>query len=114
MILSTFKNINLALAFFLELGVLVAWGYWGFSTQAGALAKFALGIGIPVIAIIVWALFGAPTAIWHLNGPWRLLLQIVFFGSAVVALFIAGQPIWGMVFALLFVVNTILIYVWAQ
>jgi len=42
------------------------------------------------------------------------MLQIVFFGSAAVALFVAGQPALGVVFALLFVINTTLVYVWAQ
>jgi Protein of unknown function (DUF2568) len=114
MLLSIAKNINLALAFFLELGVLAAWGYWGFSTGPGVLAKIGLGIGIPVIAIIIWALFGAPTATWHLYGPWRLLLQIIFFGSAVAALYMAGRPGWSLAFALLFVLNTILVYIWKQ
>ncbi len=114
MILVALKNANLALAFFLELGVLASLGYWGFHTGSGVIAKIVLGIGLPALAIVVWGLFGSPQATWHLDGIWRLILQIVFFGSAAVALYVAGQRVWGVVFALLFVINTTLIYVWAQ
>jgi hypothetical protein len=114
MFLATIKNANLGLAFLLELGVLAALAFWGFSTGSGTLAKIVLGIGLPALAIVVWALFGSPQATWHLNGIWRLILQIIFFGSAAVALYAAGQRVWGVVFALLFVLNTILVYAWGQ
>jgi hypothetical protein len=114
MVLTALKNANLALAFFLELAVLAALGYWGFHTGQGILARIGLGIGIPVGAVIVWALFGAPQAIWHLQGFWFLLLQVVFFGSGAVALMAASQRTLGIVFALICVVNLALIYAWAQ
>ena len=114
MFLTAFKNANLALAFFLELGVLVALGYWGFQMGQGTIAKIGLGIGAPLMAVVVWGLFGAPNAVWHLNGPWRLILEVVFFGSAAVALFVSGQRVLGVPFALVFVLNHALIYAWAQ
>ena len=114
MSLTTIKNANLALAFLLELCVLAALVFWGFSSGSGTLIKIVLGIGVPVLAIIIWALFGAPRGPWHLNGIWYLLLKIVFFGSAVVALYIAGQHVLGVVFALIFVVNMVLLYAWGQ
>ena len=42
MFLSAIKISNLALAFFLELCVLVAFGYWGFHTGQGTLAEIGL------------------------------------------------------------------------
>src|SRR5437667_10825303 len=103
MILTMIKNANLAMAFFLELGVLVALGYWGYQTGQGTIAKIGLGIGAPAVAVVVWGLFGAPKAVWRLDGPWRLILEVVFFGSAAVALFAAGQRVQGVAFALAFV-----------
>ena len=114
MVLIIIKNANLALAFFLELGVLAALGYWGFQTGQGTIARIGLGIGAPVVAVVMWGLFGAPKAVWHLNGPWRLILEVVFFGSAAVALFAAGQRVLGVAFALVFVLNSILIRALAQ
>ena len=111
---SAIKNANLALTFFLELGVLVALGYWGFQTGQGTGAKFALGLGAPAAAIVAWALFGAPTARWHLKGIWRVLLQIIFFGSAALALAVAVSPALGITWALICIVNIALNYAWKQ
>jgi hypothetical protein len=114
MFLTFIKNANLALAFFLELGVLAALAYWGFQTGQGTIARIALGIGAPAVAIAVWALFGSPQAMWHLDGIFRVLLEVVFFGSAAVALFAAGQHVLGIAFAVVFVLNTVLASVLGQ
>ena len=114
MMLTIMKNANAGLGFFLELGVLVALGYWGFHAGQGTIAKIVLGIGAPVVAVVVWSLFGAPTAVWHLYDPWRLILYIGFFGSAALALYAADQRILGVAFALVFVLNCTLIYALAQ
>lgn len=114
MLLTGLKNANLLVMFLLELGVLAALAYWGFVTGPGMLAKFGLGLGAPALAIVVWALFGAPTAKWHLYGIARVLLKVIFFGSAAIALFFAGQQVLGIVFALIFLLNAVLSAVWAQ
>ncbi|MEO7021946.1 MAG: YrdB family protein [Ktedonobacteraceae bacterium] len=108
--LAIIKNANAVLAFFLELGVLVALGYWGVHTGRGIIAKIGLGIGAPAVAIVVWSLFGAPNATWHLHEPWFFILQIIFFGSAAVALFATGQRTLGVGFGLVFALNLVLIY----
>jgi len=108
------QNANLALAFLLELCVLVALGYWGFQSGQGMIAKIGLAIGAPVIAIVIWALFGAPRATWSLPGYWHLIVEVVFFGAAAVALFAAGQWQLAIAFALVVVINHTLLYVWAQ
>ncbi|HEY3992493.1 MAG TPA: YrdB family protein [Ktedonobacteraceae bacterium] len=112
--LSLLKNLNLALAFLLELGVLAALCYFGFTIQPNPPLKISLGIGLPVVAIVIWALFGAPRSKRRLQGLPFLLLQIVFFGCAAVVLYIVGQHLLGIIFALVFVLNTVLAYVWGQ
>jgi hypothetical protein len=112
--LAALKNINLALAFLLELAVLAALGYWGFTTGEGMLVRIGLGIGIPLVAIILWALFGAPRAAWRLHGFRLWILRVVFFGGAAMALIAASLPLLGVVFALICVVNLALISAWAQ
>jgi hypothetical protein len=114
MVLTALKNANLALAFFLELAVLAALGYYGFSTGQGTLSKIGLGLGLPAVAVVVWALFGAPKAVWRVQRPWFLILQLAFFGSAVVALFAASQRVLEVVFAPIFVVNLALTYALGQ
>jgi len=48
--------LNLAFRFLLETAAFVAIGYWGFSQQSGIM-RFLLGIGLPVIAAVIWAIF---------------------------------------------------------
>lgn len=108
------KLANLVLAFLLELGVLIALGYWGLQTGQGTIAPIGLGIGAPLLAIGVWAVFGAPRSEQRLRGPWLLMLRVIFFGSGAVALWAAGQQITGVVFALISSINLVLIYAWKQ
>ena len=105
------KWVNLALRFLLELAVLVALGYWGFHVDRGMLVKVGLGIGAPLVAAGVWAIFGAPKSDHHLTGGWYVLLEIVVFGSAAIALAAARQTTLAAVFAAVVVVNAVLLRV---
>jgi hypothetical protein len=108
--LEAIKSVNATLAFVLELGVLAALGYWGWTLGPGLLARIGLLIGLPLLAILVWGMWGAPRSKWQLQGLWFLLLRIVFFSSAVVALTNASQYTMGVIFALLTVLFLVLTY----
>ncbi|BCL81269.1 YrdB family protein [Ktedonobacteria bacterium brp13] len=112
--LALLKNANLGLALLLEIGVLAALCYFGFVVEASWPGKIGLGLGLPVVAIVIWAIFGAPTSRRRLKGFPFLLLQIIWFGSAAVALYLASQSMLALIFALLFVLNTVLAYTWDQ
>ncbi len=105
---------NLALRFLLELVALAALGYWGFQAGDGPLMKAILTLGAPLLAIVLWSLFGAPRAWRPLTGAWHLLLDAIVFGSAVPALIAAGQPLLALVFGVLLVGNRLLLYLWKQ
>lgn len=114
MVLTLLKGINLGVAFFLELGVLAALGYWGFTTGQNTLLKIILGLGAPAVAIVVWAIFGAPKSSTQLQGAAYLALQAVFFGAGALALAVAGQRGLGIAFALIAVVNSAAAAIWRQ
>lgn len=114
MLLKTLKNANLALAFFFELAALAAFIYWAFVIGPTLLAKIGLAVGMLVVVAVIWALFGAPTAKRRLHGLWLLLLRVIVFGSAAVFLYVAGQHILGIVFALVFLLNCALAAIWDQ
>ncbi len=106
------KSINLAVSFFLELAMLAAFAYWGFQTGESTVMKILLGIGIPLLVATMWGIFMAPKSSRRLQGTSYLTVKVVLFGLAVLALIAARQPVAGIVLAVLFVINTILLYVW--
>lgn len=106
------KEANLALRFLLELGLLAALAAWGFG-HGGVLGVVA-GIALPVAAAAVWGLLIAPRAPNRLADPWRLLVEVVLFGLAVVALAAAGYVNLAAVLAVAVVLSEALSVVWRQ
>jgi hypothetical protein len=106
------KGANLALAFLLELCLLVAFGYWGFTTGSGLLMQIVLGIGAPLLVAVVWGIFMAPKALRPLPFPIHQIIECVIFGLGFVALYVAGQPMLATIFAVVFAVNFVLRSVW--
>jgi hypothetical protein len=112
--MTAIKAVNLAIRFLLELCVLVALGYWGFQTGQSTLTRVGLGLGAPLVAAIVWGTFISPRAAIPVSLPARLLLELIVFGAAVVALAAAGQRTLAWVLALVVVINEVLLYAWEQ
>lgn len=105
---------SLTLQFLLELAALAAYGYWGYDTGSSSLAHVALVIAVPAAAAIVWGLFGSPKAPYHLSGVRRLLLEVVFFGLAAVALVVSGHLVLGVAFAAIVAANVALLHALGQ
>lgn len=109
------KSLNLVVRFLLELCALAALGVWGFTTGGNrTFTRVALGLGVPLIAAVVWGMFGSPAAPLPAPGALRVLLEIVIFGAAVVALFAIGQPVLAVAFGIVTLANGILMAVWDQ
>jgi hypothetical protein len=108
------KGANLALRFLLELCALGALGYWGLKTGSGTLAKIGLGIGTPLVAAVMWAIFVSPQAPVQLPGIVVLLLQVLVFGGAAAGLVATGHRTLALAFVVIIVVNVVLMYVWGQ
>ena len=105
---------NLALSFFLELCMVLAYGYWGFKAGNGLVMQLLLGIGGPLAVIVIWGIFLAPASKQRLQGVPHWSLEIILFVAAIVALFVAGQPNWAMIFTVLYSINVVLRLVWRQ
>jgi hypothetical protein len=87
-----FQSLNLLLRFLLELCMLGAVGYWGFSTADGAAAQALLGVGAPLLMAVVWGVFVSPKASVPLPPVAWAALQAVLFGAAAVALATFASP----------------------
>ena len=100
--------LNLALRFFLELTLLAALGYWGWTQHTGAV-RFLFAFAAPSVAAALWAIFrvpgdgGAPVVVTP--GPLRLLLEAVLFVAAALALRAANQPRLTLAFAVVSVLH---------
>jgi hypothetical protein len=87
-----FHPANLAFRFVLEIAALIAIGVGGYNLARG-FAAWILAIGLPLIAAVAWGTFNVPgdgsrsgEAPVEVPGAVRLLLELVFFSTAVVLL----------------------------
>ena len=103
------QNANLALAFLLELVAIASFAYWGFNASDSTVLKIVLGVGTPIVAIVLWGVFAAPRSERRLQGSAYLVFKVIFFALAILALIAAGSVTLGLIFALVFVANTMLI-----
>lgn len=102
---------NAVVRFLLELAALGVFGYWGYSFGGTPVGKLGIGIGLPLVVVLVWGVFGAPAAPYRLEQPWRVLLEILVLGGAVLALSLLGRPVLAAGFAVVAALNTTLLYV---
>jgi hypothetical protein len=105
---SALRSVNLVVRLLCELGLLVALAVWGFHTGTGPVTKVALGLGAPLLAAVIWALWVAPASRRRLTDPARLVVEVVLFAAGVAALAAAGYPLVAVGFAIVVVVNIIL------
>ena len=89
---------NEGLRFFLELCALAAVSYWGWSEFDGAL-RWILVVAAPLAVALVWGRWMAPKSSTRVHDPWRLVIELVIFGAAAVALLDADQTTLAVVMA---------------
>ena len=98
------RAINDLVRFLLELCAVAAACYWGFGITDGVLSWF-LGIGAPVLIIMLWGAFVAPKAERRLPDPSRLIIELWIFAAASVGLAAVGQPALGAALAIAAALN---------
>jgi hypothetical protein len=107
---SSVRGLNLALAFILELAALAALGYWGHCTGSSTFTSLLLGIGIPLIAAILWGLFAAPRARYP-NPHLKIAIKALVFGTAFFALIDKDQNGLAIMFGALAIGNFLMLWV---
>jgi Protein of unknown function (DUF2568) len=103
-------NVNDVVAFFLELAVVALLAVAGFAYDGPRAVAALLGVGLPVVAVVLWGAFAAPRARAGRPGL-RLLVKIVVLGAGVVAGFVVLPVVWATVFAVVVLANLVLMYV---
>lgn len=108
------KSINLASAFFLEIAMILAFGYFGFHYPQNILLKYVLMIALPLVAIILWGYFAAPKSKHRLQQPYRVLFALAIFGASVFLLNMTGKTMLAAVFAIMVIINQLLAFIFKQ
>jgi hypothetical protein len=95
---------NAALRFALELGALAAMGFWGFEQARGSF-RYALMVGLPVMAATAWGVFAVPhdpsrggTPVVAVPGLVRLAFELAWFGFSSWAIADLGESSLGLGF----------------
>ena len=99
---------NDILRFILELFAFVSLGMWGFLAWPLPWPGILVGIGAPLFAILVWALFRSPKAVFKIDPFGKAIVEIFVFGAAAFAWWDLGQPIVTVVFALVATVSGVI------
>jgi hypothetical protein len=108
--MGTVKGVLLVVRFGLELGALVALGYWGFKTGGSTVVDIVLGLGAPMLAALIWGLFVSPKA--RYGSPLRqAVFEAVVFGAAFLALLDVGRTGLAIAFAVVALVDSVLVRV---
>ncbi len=78
------------------------------------LYRWLLAVGLPLLAAVLWGTFRVPNdpgaAPVAVPGWVRLLLEAVYFTSAVLAFYAAQKPAWAMIFGLVVAVHYLVSY----
>lgn len=107
------RGTNAGISFALELAMLAAFGYWGFTVGDGLVA-WALVIALPLLGVLIWGLFFAPRSDRRLMLWPGALLSWALFLLAAAALWVTGQTALAIALALIASVNRVLILAWKQ
>ncbi|QHC71054.1 DUF2568 domain-containing protein [Rathayibacter sp. VKM Ac-2801] len=98
---------NAILRFLLELVALATFALWGLASW-DLPWSIVLGIGAPVVAALIWALFLSPRAVLAIDVYGRSLIELLVMGAAALAWLDLGQPVVAIVFGVLAVVSGVI------
>lgn len=92
----TALDIVRAVVLVVAVGTLVLWGFLTSPLPWSVI----LGIGAPVIVILVWALFLSPKPVLHLHPFLRAAVELLIYVGVTIAWWLMDQPVIGLAFAL--------------
>ncbi len=112
--MATLKRLNIVVSFLLEIAMLLAFAYWGFRTGQSLWLKLLLGVGVPLVVILLWGLFLAPRAGYRAESTLGVVLSLGLFYLAAAALLLAKQPVLAAAMIAVAAINRTLVVIWKQ
>jgi len=108
------KGLNAALMFLLELGMLASFGAYGLTAGKLGGARWALGLGLPLVAVALWSYFAAPRSLHRLPPVPLVAFRLALFELAALALQRAAGAKLATAFAVVGLLNQALALLWKQ
>lgn len=102
------KAIHQLVAFLLEIAMLIALGMWGFQSNKSTLLKILFGLGLPLLAAVLWGFLAAPRSEYRLDLPYRLVFSMALFCLASFLLYRLGHTAAAIAFIILAVFSVAL------
>jgi hypothetical protein len=102
-------NVNDVVAFLVEIAVVVLLAVAGFRYDGSHVVATALGVSLPLVAVVLWGAFAAPRAPVR-NGMLRLAVKLLVLGAGVVAGFLVLSTALAVAFAVVVAANLVLMY----
>jgi hypothetical protein len=87
------------LRFVVEIFAFVTLAIWGFTAWPFPW-NIVIGIAAPALAIVLWALFRSPKAVFAIDPFGKAVVEIAVMATAAYAWWDMGQPVVAVVFAL--------------
>ena len=91
-----------------ELTAVFSLGFWGFVAWSFP-ANIAAGILAPALAILVWALFVSPRAVFAVHPFVRAIIELLIYAAATIAWWSLDQVWIGVAFAVVTTVTGLLV-----
>jgi hypothetical protein len=97
-------GVNDVLRLVLELFAFATLGIWGF-VAFGFPLNIVVGLGAPIVAILLWALFRSPRAVFSVDVFGKSLVELLVVAAATLAWLDLGHPLIGIAYAVVAVVS---------
>ncbi|MGW0212440.1 YrdB family protein [Streptomyces sp. NPDC003233] len=97
---------NELLAFVVELAALACLSWWGFVVSHDQALRILLGVGTPLLAMVLWSLFAAPRARLRPRLSLVLVVKAAVLGGGAAALYGVGHPGAAVAMTVVVVANT--------
>ena len=109
--LQIIKIVNLAIAFLLEIAMIISFGYSGFHFSQNHEVKYFLMIALPLAATVLWGYFAAPKSKNRLPKIPRTVFALVLYGTSIFLLSLTGKTPLAAAFAICVVLNKLLLFI---
>lgn len=102
--------VNTIIRFLIEMFTLILIIIVGL-TKYSVPINFLVGIVLPVVFILIWTLFMAPHSMNRVSLPYRILIEILIFGSCYYLICLNLASKWGTIYIIAVMANAILSHI---